>query len=81
MENMKGEISPAGHQFQADGTADFSDVPDSSSLRAGGLEGKHRHRAVLDFIGHLRPARTGHAEVEIRRCATKIKKSLSWEPV
>ena len=67
--------------FKLTGKRIFAMSPHPSSFRTERLEGKHRHRALLDSFRDLRPARSGHFEVEIKLCVTteqKGRSSGSW---
>ena len=52
--------------FKLTGKRIFRHVSASSSLRIDGLEGKHRHRSVLDSVDHLRVAWSGDTETEMK---------------
>src|SRR5205085_10711997 len=55
-----------GAQFPADRQTHLRDVADPSSLRVERLEGKHRHRALLDSLRNLRAPRPGHFETAMK---------------
>ncbi len=69
-----------GAQLQTHRQTHLRDVADPSSFRTERLEGKHRHRALLDSLRHLRAARAGHAQTQVKLCVTPIEKWQFWGP-